>query len=186
MNSTPVRGMFDGSSIVLIEPTTGGRGRMIRVDKGRIAPGCLMALILVCSETVLAESLSCAAQSASGFVYDKQSESWQVSSLPVDDRKYRVRPANEGDLIASALKYDYEIIAAGSSKPVIRCKTVRLPDSNEETGLILCKGSLGASFNIDTRTGRYIRSQPAGYMTWQASTESSAGPYMEIGNCSPE
>jgi hypothetical protein len=159
---------------------------MIRVDKGRVAPGCLLALLLVFSGSITAESLSCVAESASGFVYDKQSESWQASSLPIENRKYLVLPANEDDFIARALKYDHEIIAAGSSKPVIRCKTVRLPDSNEETGLILCKGSLGASFNIDTRTGRYVRSQPAGYMTWQTSTESSAGPYMEIGNCSSE
>ena len=161
---------------------------MIRVDTGRIAPGCLMALILLCSETVLAESLSCAARSASGFVYDKQSDSWQPASFPIDDRKYRVRPANEDDIIARALRYDYEITAAGSPTPVIRCKSVRLPDSNEETGLIMCKGSFGAVFNIDTATGRYVRSQPTGYVTRQASTDPDAdgGPYIEIGNCTPE
>ena len=156
---------------------------MIRVDKGRIAPGCLLALILVCSEAVHAETLSCAARSASGFVYDKQSDSWQVSSFPVDERKYLVRPANQDDLIARALKYDYEITAAGSSKPVIRCKSVKLPDSNEETGLIMCKGPFGASFNIDTVTGRYIRTQPTGYVTRQTSTAANETPFMEIGSC---
>jgi hypothetical protein len=151
---------------------------------GRIAPGCLLALILVGSEAVHAETLSCAARSASGFIYDMQSDSWQPASFPIETRKYRVRPANEDDIIARALKYDYEIIAADSSHPVIRCKSVKLPDSNEETGLIMCKGTFGASFNIDTVTGRYIRSQPTGYVTRQASTDSGDGPYIEIGNCS--
>lgn len=156
---------------------------MIRVDKGRIALACLAALAIVFSGSTYAESLSCAAESASGFVYDKQSETWQASSFPIENRKYLVQPANQDDLIARTLKYDYEIKDAGSSKPVIHCKAVRLPDSNEETGLIMCRGSFGASFNIDRETGRYVRSQPTGYVTKRTSTATEEGPYLEIGNC---
>ena len=159
---------------------------MIRVYTRRIAPGCLAAPLLFLSVSAFAGSLSCAAHSASGFVYDKQSESWQASPFPIENRKYSVRPANQDDIFARALKYDYEIIEADSSKPVIRCKTVRLPDSNEETGLIMCKGAFGAIFNIDTGTGRYIRSQPTGYVMRQTSTELDDGPYLEIGSCSAE
>ncbi len=63
---------------------------------------------------------------------------------------------------------------------------MKLADSNEETGLIMCKGLFGASFNIDRQTGRYIRSQPTGYVTRQASTRDDEGPFMEIGSCGPE
>jgi hypothetical protein len=159
---------------------------MIRVGKGRIAPGCLVALLLVISESTVAESFSCAARSASGFVYDEQSGTWQVASFPIENRRYRVRPSNQDNIFARVLEYDYEVTDADSSKPVIRCKAVRLPDSNQQTGLILCRGSLGASFNIDTATGRYIRSQPTGYVTRRTSTEAGDGPYLEIGSCSAE
>lgn len=155
---------------------------MIRVDQRRFAPGCLAALALF-SGPIHAESLHCAAQSASGFVYDEAAGAWTVASFPVENRKYLVAPANENDIFAQALKYDYEVRDAGSSKPVIHCKSVKLPDSNEETGLILCKGSFGATFNIDRQTGRYIRTQPTGYVLREASTQSEDGPFMEIGNC---
>ncbi len=156
---------------------------MMRVNQRRFAPGCLAALVLFCG-SIHAESLHCKAQSASGFVYDKTSDTWMVSSFPVEDRQYLVAPANADDLFARALKFDYEVREASTSKPVIHCKAARLPDSNEETGLILCKGSFGATFNIDRRTGRYIRTQPTGYVLRQASTQADEdGPFMEIGNC---
>ena len=159
---------------------------MIRVDTTRIARGCLLALSVFFSGSIFAESLLCSAERASGFVYDKESETWVASDFSTPHRKYLVTPANQNDIVARALNYDYEIRDAESSKPVILCKSVRYPDSNEETGLILCRGSFGASFNIDTGTGRYIRAQPAGYVTQQASTETTETPYMEIGNCRKE
>ena len=42
----------------------------------------------------------------------------------------------------------------------------------------------GESFNFDKRSGRYIRSQPTGYVTVKTSSDTESGPYMEIGNCS--
>ena len=159
---------------------------MIRVDRIHDTTRCLALSALLISAAASAESLYCSAESASGFVFDAQAQTWKVSSFPVEKRQYRVAPANEDDIFAKALKYDYEVRDAVSSKPVIHCKTVRLPDSNEETGLIICKGSFGASFNIDKQTGRYIRSQPTGYVTRQAGTQGEDGPFMEIGNCSPE
>lgn len=158
---------------------------MIRVDKGRIAPGCLVALILVISESTYADTLSCVAERASGFVYDEQSESWQATVFSIENRKYLVQPANEDDIVASALKYDYEVKDAGSAKSVILCKSIKLPDTNQETGLIMCKGPFGGTFNIDKVTGRYIRSQTTGYVTRQASTSPGNGPYLEIGSCIP-
>ena len=159
---------------------------MIRVDTTRVAPGCLVALAIVFPGSIHAQSLVCEAQQASGFVYDPESREWITSELSIGAKKYLVAPANEGDIFAQALKYDYEIRDAGSSKPIIHCKSVNLPDSNEKTGLIMCRGSFGASFNIDTRTGRYIRTQPKGYVTQQASTGAEDAPYMEIGNCSQQ
>lgn len=156
---------------------------MIRVDKQHGALACLAVLAMVFSGSTAAESLSCVAERASGFVYDEQSESWQTIGFSVENRQYLVSPANQDDIIARALKYDYQITEAGSSKPVIHCRAVKLADSNQETGLIMCKGAFGASFNIDREAGRYIRSQPNGYVTRQASTQSADGPYMEIGSC---
>ena len=159
---------------------------MIRVDTTRIAPGCLLALVIFFPGSTLAETLLCAAERTSGFVYDKESQTWKAADFATEQRMYRVTPANQDDIVARTLKYDYEIRDAASSKPVIHCKSVRLPDSNQETGLIMCRGSFGASFNIDTTTGRYIRAQPAGYVTRPASTEADDTPYLEIGNCKAE
>ena len=159
---------------------------MIRVDTTRVAPGCLLALAIVFPGSIHAESLVCKAEQASGFVYDPESRQWIASAFSIETRKYRVAPVNEDNIFARALKYDYEIRDASSAKPVIHCKSVKLPDSNEETGLIMCRGSFGASFNIDTRTGRYIRAQPTGYVAQQTSTGGEETPYMEIGHCRQE
>jgi hypothetical protein len=126
------------------------------------------------------------AERANGFVYDPENKSWKLSSFSVENKKYRVSPTDGNDIFTRALKYDYEIRDAGSPKPIIHCKTIKETDSNRETGLILCRGSFGASFNIDKQSGRYIRSQPSGYVTKKASSESEDGPYMEVGNCSAE
>ena len=156
---------------------------MIRVCKKHFAAGCLSALVIVFSGSAQAESLVCVAESASGFVYDENAETWKVSTLAVEERKYLVAPANEDNIFVQALHYDYEITETDSAKPVIHCKTVKFPDSNEETGFIMCKGPFGTSFNIDKVTGRYIRSETTGYMERHASSASGDGPYMEIGNC---
>ena len=159
---------------------------MIRVD--RIQPGlrCLALLAVVFSKTAFPQALFCTAEQVSGFVYDPSDQSWKASSFPTEHRSYLVAPANAGNLVARTLKFDYEVKDADSSEPVIHCRTVKLPDSNEETGLIMCKGSFGASFNIDRRSGRYIRAQTSGYVTRQASTKITRGPYMEIGSCAPQ
>jgi len=159
---------------------------MIRVDKGHITIKCLAILVLVLSESTYADSFVCVAELASGFVYDQENETWKVSSISVENRKYLVLPTDENDIFIKALKFDYEIKNVNSPKPIIHCKAIKETDSNQETGLILCRGSFGASFNIDKGSGRYIRSQPSGYVTKKAGSETGDGPYMEIGNCSPK
>jgi hypothetical protein len=157
---------------------------MIRVDKGHITIKCLAVLVLVLSESTYADSFVCVAERANGFVYDQENKTWKASSLSVENRKYLVSPTDENDIFIKALKFDYEIKDVSSSKPIIHCRAVKETDSNQATGLILCRGSLGASFNIDKGSGRYIRSQPSGYLTQKTSSETGVGPYMEIGNCS--
>jgi hypothetical protein len=159
---------------------------MIRVDKGHISIKCLAVLVLVLSEPTYADSFVCVAERANGFVYDQENKSWEVSSFSVENKKYLVSPADENDIFVKALKYDYEIRDVGSTKPVIHCKAIKETDSNQETGLILCLGSVGASFNIDKASGRYVRSQPSGYVTKKTSSETGDGSYMEVGNCSPK
>ncbi|HKJ53418.1 MAG TPA: hypothetical protein VKB27_18130 [Gammaproteobacteria bacterium] len=159
---------------------------MTRVDNKHNAIRWLAVLAVVFSETAFPQALFCTAEQASGFVYDPEDQSWKTSSLPVEDRRYLVSPANDDNLVARALKFDYEVTDADSSKAVIQCRAVRLPDSNEETGLIMCKGSFGASFNIDRQSGRYVRAQTEGYVTRQTSTQKTQGPYLEIGNCTPQ
>jgi hypothetical protein len=147
---------------------------------------CLAVLVLVLSKSTFADSFVCVPERANGFVYDQETKTWQVSSFSVENKSYLVSPADENNIFIKALKYDYEIKDVSSPKPIIHCKAVKETDSNLETGLILCRGSLGASFNIDKASGRYVRSQPSGYVAKKASTETGDGPYMEIGNCSPK
>lgn len=159
---------------------------MIRVD---MRPGTItvpVVLAFYISTAASAEALFCTAERASGFIYDPADQSWEVSTLSVEHRQYLVAPANEDNLFARALKYDYEVKDAGSSKPIIHCKSLKYPDSNEETGLIMCKGSFGASFNIDKQSGRYVRAHTGYSFTRQTSAEATEGPYMEIGNCTPK
>ena len=159
---------------------------MIQVYRRRDAVRWLAVLALVFSATASPQALFCKAEQASGFVYDPEDQSWKVSSFPVEHRRYLVAPANADNLVARALRYDYEVQDARSSKSVVQCRAVRLPDSNEETGLIICKGSFGASFNIDRHSGRYVRAQTGGYVTRQVNTETTQGPYLEIGSCTPK
>ena len=159
---------------------------MIQVSKRHITLKCLVVLVLVFSEFSYSDTFLCVAERANGFVYDQEAKTWSVSSLSIENRKYLVSRTNANDIFSKALKSDYEIKKVNSPKPIIQCKAVKLADSNEETGLILCRGSLGASFNFDKRSGRYIRSQPTGYVTKETSSETGNGPYIEIGNCSPE
>lgn len=159
---------------------------MIQVGKRHIAFKCLVVLALILSESSYSDTFLCEAERANGFLYDQETNSWEVSSFSVENRKYLVSRTKTNDIFSKALKFDYEIKNVSSPKPIIQCKAVKLVDSNEETGLILCRGSLGASFNFDKRNGRYVRSQPAGYVTKKASSEIGNGPYIEIGNCTPK
>ena len=129
---------------------------MIQVDKGHITIKCLAVLVLVLCESTYADSFVCVAERANGFVYDQENKTWQVSSFLVENKKYLVSPTNENDIFIKALKYDYEIKDGNSPKPFIHCVAIKETDSNQETGLILCRGSFGASFNIDKANGRYI------------------------------
>ena len=157
---------------------------MIRVDKVQATIRWLTVLVLAFSESLYADSFVCVAERANGFVYDQENKTWEVASFSVENRKYLVSPTDEDDIFIKALKHDYEIKDVSSTKPILHCRAVKETDSNQETGLILCRGSFGASFNIDKGSGRYIRSQPSGYVTKKASSETGDGPYMEIGNCS--
>lgn len=159
---------------------------MIQVGKRHITVKCLAILVTVISEPTFADSFLCAAERANGFVYHQENNTWEAFNFPVENKKYLVSRTDADDIFSKALKYDYEIKDVDSQKPIIHCKAVKLTDSNEETGLVLCRGSFGASFNFDKRNGRYVRSQPTGYITRKASTETGNGPYIEIGNCSPK
>lgn len=157
---------------------------MIRVYKGHTIIKCLAVLVLILSESTFADSLVCVAEQANGFVYDQENNTWKVSSFSVENRSYLVSPADENNIFIKALKYDYEIKDISSQKSIIHCKAVKEIDSNLETGLILCLGSFGASFNIDKGSGRYVRSEPSGYVTKKTKSGTGDGPYMEIGKCS--
>ena len=132
-----------------------------------------------------AGSYLCEAEHASGFVYDKEKDMWEAASFPVENKQYLISPTEADDIVSKALKYDYRIEERVSAKPIISCKTIKSADSNEDTGLILCRGSFGASFNFDTRSGKYIRSELTGYVVNTTGSPSEKLPYIEIGNCSP-
>ena len=142
--------------------------------------------LLVLSLSSTAGSYLCEAESASGFVYDKEKNIWQATNFPVENKKYLVSRTKADDIFSEALNYDYKIEEQVSAEPIIHCRAVKMVDSNEETGLVLCRGPYGASFNFDTRNGKYIRSQPTGYVTNTVGSASEKLPYLEIGNCSPK
>ena len=122
---------------------------MIRVDKRHIGIQCLTVAVLVLCESAYAGSFVCQAERANGFMYDQESKTWAVSSIPVENKKYIVSPVDEADIFTRALNFDYEIRDANSAKPIIHCNAIKETDSNRETGLIMCRGSFGASFSID-------------------------------------
>ena len=160
---------------------------MFKVDNWYITFACLAASILLAWPHYLhADSFFCEADQASGFSYDLENEAWKASTLSIEDRKYLISQADTTNIFVKALKYDYEIKRLDSPQPVILCKNVKLTDSNEETGLVVCRGPFGASFNFDKRNGRYIRSQPTGYVSLKSGSKVESGPYMEIGRCSPK
>lgn len=159
---------------------------MIKVDKWHISCRSLAVLVLVFSQSLYADSYLCEAERASGFVYDQENETWKASEFSIENRKYLVSRTDGSNIFVKALKYDYEIKKVNSQQPIIHCRAYRFTDSNEETGLVICRGPSGASFNFDKRSGRYIRSQPTGYVTRKTNSDTGNGPYMEIGNCSPK
>jgi len=158
---------------------------MLKVNKWHLPGKRLAILVMVFSQSSYADSYLCEAERASGFVYDQENKVWQSSRFSIENRKYLVSRTDANDIFIQALKYDYEIKEVNSQQPIIHCKARKLTDSNEETGLVTCRGPLGESFNFDKRSGRYIRSQPTGYVTVKTSSDTESGPYMEIGNCSP-
>ena len=159
---------------------------MLKVGNWYIRLACLTALALLFPVNSYADSYFCKAEHVSGFVFDPENNAWQSSALPIESRQYLVSEANIENVFIKALRYDYEITQVGSKKPIIHCKSVKLTDSNEETGLVTCRDPLGASFKFDKRSGRYIRSDPAGYVSLEPDLEVANGPYLEIGNCSPK
>lgn len=146
---------------------------------------CIAVSILLFSNHARADSYLCQAEHASGYVYDPENKTWEASTFPIENRKYLISRADTKNVFIKALKYDYEIREASSSKPIIHCRAEKIIDSNEETGLVACRGSSGASFDFDKRSGRYLRSQPTGYVILKSGSDAANGPYMEIGNCSP-
>ena len=161
-------------------------GLMMIVDKWTVACKWLVALAIIFPGASNADSFFCEAERASGFVYDKETDTWEAKGFSIENRKYLVSSTNESDIFLRALKHDYEIKKIDSQKAIIHCKNVKYTDSNEETGLIACRGPFGASFSIDKRNGRYIRSQPTGYVTLKTNSDTGNGPYMEIGSCTPK
>lgn len=143
-------------------------------------------LLLVLSFSSTADSYLCEAERASGFVYNKDKNIWEAANFPVEDKRYLVSRTKADDIFSKALSYDYSVEEPVSTEPIIHCRAVKQVDSNEETGLVLCRGPYGASFNLDTRNGKYIRSQPTGYVANSVSSNSENLPYIEIGNCSPK
>ena len=159
---------------------------MYKVDKWPTSYTYLVALLLVFSQSSNADSYFCEAERASGFVYDHESSTWEATEFPIEQRKYLVSRTDHQNIFIAALKYDYEIRQVNSEQPIIHCKALKLTDSNQETGQVSCRGPSGSSFNIDKRSGRYIRSQPTGYISMKVNSDTGSGPYMEIGKCSPK
>jgi len=157
---------------------------MMRSDTTHGATQYWAIFLVVFSSSSYADSYLCEAERASGFVYDKETNTWETASIPVENKQYLVSPTGADDIVSKALKYNYRIEERVSAKPIINCKTIKSADSNEDTGLILCRGSFGASFNFDTRSGKYIRSQLTGYVMNTTGSPSEKSPYIEIGNCS--
>lgn len=145
----------------------------------------LATINMVWSGISTANSYLCEAESATGFVYDKKRDHWQSSQL-VAANKYLISPVATDDLIGRALKFDHEVRMVDSEKPLIHCKTARFADSNEESGMMYCRGTRGASFTYNKRTGKYIRSDLAGYVEIEMeASEVKPVPFIEIGKCSP-
>ena len=159
---------------------------MIKVRNRYIAIISLTLSATLLPTLAPADSYLCQAEHASGFAYDQENSTWGASTFSIEDKRYLISQADIKNVFVKALKYDYEIKQIDASKPMIHCKAVKFPDSNEETGLVTCRGSYGASFNFDKRNGRYIYSQPTGYVTLKSGTKTTNEPYMEIGVCSPK
>ena len=159
---------------------------MFKVDKWQVSYRYLIVLVLVFSQSSNADSYFCEAERASGFTYDHESNTWNATEFPIENRKYLVSRTDAENVFIAALKYDYEIKKVDSQQTIIHCKALKLTDSNQETGQVVCRGPSGASFDFDKRSGRYIRSQPTGYVTTKVNSDTGNGPYMEIGKCSPK
>ena len=160
---------------------------MLKVDNRYTTSTCIAALILLSwPQYSHADSYLCQAEQASGFAYDLENKAWKASTFSIENRKYLISQTDTKNVFIKALKYDYEIKRLDSSQPVIHCKDVKLTDTNEATGIVACRGPFGASFNFDKRNGRYIRSQPTGYVSLKSASTVENGPYMEIGSCTPK
>lgn len=157
---------------------------MSKVGNWYLSTACLAVSTLLYPGNSYADAYLCEAEHASGFVYDLETKTWDPSTLPIEDRKYLVSSADTSNVFIKALRYDYQIRKIDASQPMIHCKAVKLTESNEETGLVTCRDSNGASFSFDKRSGRFIHSQPTGYVNLEPGAEMGRGPYLEIGNCS--
>ena len=132
---------------------------MLKVDNRYIPCTCLIIWALSMPGYSYADSYFCKAEHVSGFVYDLEKNTWQTSTLPAESRQYLISEADIENVFVKALKYDYEIRKVGSAKPIIHCKSVKLTDSNEETGIVLFDFSIVAQGKevFFVRNARVIR-----------------------------
>lgn len=142
--------------------------------------GVTVLLVTIClvvaSFAFAGEQYLCTADSATGFAFNKSSNSWEQRTFKAS-AKYIISKPEDGTTA-------FVVREIGNSSPVAKCDN----DFNKY-GYLFCSG-LGTDFRFNKDNGRYLSAYLLGYYNVlqgdiQKTDATSDTPYVEIGKCSP-
>lgn len=138
---------------------------------------CVMIAALLFPGSALSEQYLCVPDKATGFYYDKYTETWEYATFRTDKR-YVISPARDGENA-------YRFTKIGEKDPDGYCK-----NEFNESGFLFCS-TFGGDVKFNRINGRYLSVFTYAYTDvgtpgfLQTTDEDSGTPMIEIGKCSP-
>ena len=134
--------------------------------------------VLLTAKATAGDSYLCVADMATGFIYNKTLEKWEINNLNTVDNKYRVKRSKEKEIAWEVQKIGKNIVSDFCKK-----------DFNKN-GNLECEGT--DSFFMNKNNLRFILIFPYGYHNANMRNHQGAllfkegdlTPFIEIGKCS--
>ena len=142
----------------------------------------LFAWVFMYTTAISEERYLCVADKTTGFLYDETTKEW-VSYDFITKYKYIISPNLEDKklwLFGESQDFAFMVTEVGKDLPLTLCKS-----GANDVGILFCWAP-HVEFNINIKSGRYLKTHSYGYYNQDESNDdNSSNPHMEIGKCSP-